>query len=77
MKKKPEGQLLVSFFVHYYGFFRSEVHWDEGFDLAAKAKEPIEQAIEFGILTKAEESAGQFLSSFFEHLGYRSTIRFE
>jgi hypothetical protein len=60
------------------GLLRSEVHWDEGFDLAAKAKEQIEQeAIELGILSKAEESAVQVLSSFFEHLGYRSTIRFE
>ncbi|MBY0097511.1 DUF4230 domain-containing protein [Mesobacillus maritimus] len=60
------------------GLFRSEVHWDEGFDLAVKAKEQIEhEAIELGILSKAEESAVQVLSSFFEHLGYRSTISFE
>ncbi|SEN44236.1 Protein of unknown function [Mesobacillus persicus] len=60
------------------GLFRSEVQWDEGFDLAAKAKQQIElEAIELGVLTKAEESAVQVLQSFFEQLGYSSQIEFE
>jgi hypothetical protein len=60
------------------GLFRSEVHWDEGFDLAATAKQQIElEAVELGILSKAEESAVKVLSTFFEQLGYRSNIEFE
>jgi hypothetical protein len=60
------------------GLFRSEVDWDEGFDLAAKAKQQIElEAAELGVLSKAEEHAVQVLSSFFEQLGYSSTIKFE
>ncbi|WP_404330549.1 DUF4230 domain-containing protein [Mesobacillus maritimus] len=60
------------------GLFRSEVQWDEGFDLAAKAKQQIElEAIDLGVLTRAEESAVQVLSSFFEQLGYRSIIEFD
>lgn len=59
------------------GLFRSDVQWDEGFALAAKAQQQIEQeAIELGVLAKAEESAVQVLGSFFEQLGYSSTIKF-
>jgi hypothetical protein len=60
------------------GLFRSEVHWDEGFDLAAKATIEIKnQAIQMGLLTKAEESAKKVLSSFFHNLGYSTNIQFE
>jgi len=60
------------------GLFRSEARWDEGFALAAKAQQQIEQeAIELGVLTKAEDSAVQVLESFFEQLGYSSTIKFK
>jgi hypothetical protein len=60
------------------GLFRSEVHWDEGYDLAAKATIEIKnEAIEMGLLTKAEESAKKVLSSFFHNLGYSTNIQFE
>jgi hypothetical protein len=60
------------------GLFRSEVHWDEGYDLAAKATIEIKnEAIQMGLLTKAEESAEKVLSSFFHNLGYTTNIRFK
>jgi hypothetical protein len=60
------------------GLFRSEVHWDEGYDLAAKATIEIKnEAIQMGLLTKAEESAEKVLSSFFSHLGYTAKIQFK
>jgi hypothetical protein len=60
------------------GLFRSEVHWDEGYDLAAKATIEIKnEAIQMGLLTKAEESAEKVLSSFFHNLGYTTNIQFK
>lgn len=60
------------------GLFRSEVKWDEGFDLAATAKEQIKtEAIQLGLLTKAEESAVKVLSQFFINLGYQIQVEFE
>jgi hypothetical protein len=60
------------------GLFRSEVHWDEGYDLAAKATVEIKnEAIQMGLLTKAEESAEKVLSSFFNNLGYKTNIQFK
>jgi hypothetical protein len=60
------------------GLLRSEVHWDEGYDLAAKATIEIKnEAIEMGLLTKAEESAEKMLSSFFSNLGYTTVIQFK
>ncbi|MCM3668865.1 DUF4230 domain-containing protein [Mesobacillus maritimus] len=82
----PHAQLLQEPSIHMdkvqtyseEGLFRQEVNWSEGFDLAAKAKSQIEQeAIELGLLIKAEESAEQILQSFFHQLGYSSTITFE
>jgi hypothetical protein len=59
------------------GIFRSEVHWDEGYDLAAKASTEIKnEAIEMGLLTKAEDSAEKVLSSFFQNLGYTTIVQF-
>ena len=59
------------------GLFRSEVNWDEGFNLAAEAKQVINQeAIDLGLLTKAEDSAVKILSNFFDTLGYKTQIEF-
>lgn len=60
------------------GIFRSEVKWDEGFNLAEKASSEIKkEAIELGLLTKAEESAVKVLSNFFSQLGYSTKIEFK
>jgi hypothetical protein len=60
------------------GLFRSEVHWDEGYNLAAKATNEIKnEAIKMGLLTKAEESAEKVLSSFLHNLGYTTNIQFK
>lgn len=57
------------------GIFRGEIEWDEGFDLAALAQEDIKlEAIEAGILQKAEGNAETVLKEFFGHLGYRLII---
>jgi hypothetical protein len=59
------------------GLFRSEVKWDEGFDLAAKATSAIEtEATQMGILEKAENSTTKILTNFFTQLGYQTEIRF-
>ncbi|MHC0037524.1 DUF4230 domain-containing protein [Pseudoneobacillus sp. C159] len=59
------------------GLFRSEVKWDEGFDLAAKANSAIEnEATQMGLLEKAEESATKILTNFFNQLGYQIQIQF-
>lgn len=60
------------------GIFRSEVDWEEGFDLAGAASADIkEQAVDLGLLTKAEHSAVNALKNLFSGLGYTATIEFE
>jgi hypothetical protein len=60
------------------GLFRSEVNWDEGFDLAAKANMEIKnEAMKMGILLKAEDSTEKILSRFFQKLGYTTNIQFD
>ncbi|MBP2242051.1 hypothetical protein J2Z40_002624 [Cytobacillus eiseniae] len=60
------------------GLFRSEMKWDEGFDLTAAAqKQIIEEAMELGLLAKAEDSAVKVLTPFFHQLGYEATIQFK
>ncbi|MED3571131.1 DUF4230 domain-containing protein [Cytobacillus praedii] len=60
------------------GLFRSEVKWDEGYDLAAKAQaEIIKEADNIGLLTRAEDSAVKVLSQFFDQLGYEAHIKFK
>ncbi|MBT2692047.1 DUF4230 domain-containing protein [Bacillus sp. ISL-55] len=57
------------------GLFRGKVQWDQGFDLAAIAQEQIKQeAIEAGILQKADKNAETVLKEFFGHLGYKAII---
>lgn len=58
--------------------FRGEVKWDEGFDLAAEAQEKIrKEAIEGGLLVKAEKSAEKVLVGFFGNLGYTVKLTFK
>lgn len=60
------------------GLFRSEVKWEEGFDLAAAAQAQItEEAVNLGILEKAENNAVKTLSNFFHGLGYTAQIDFK
>lgn len=60
------------------GIFRGEVKWDEGFDLAAEAQEKIrKEAIEGGLLDKAEKSAEKVLVGFFDNLGYTVNVTFK
>lgn len=58
--------------------FRGEVKWDEGFDLAAEAQEKIrKEAIEGGLLDKAEKNAEKVLVGFFGNLGYTVNVTFK
>lgn len=60
------------------GIFRGEVKWDEGFDLAAEAQKKIrKEAIEGGLLDKAEKSAEKVLVGFFDNLGYTVNLTFK
>jgi hypothetical protein len=57
------------------GIFRGKIDWDQGFNLAAIAQEEIKQeAMEAGILQKADKNAETVLKEFFGHLGYNVTI---
>ncbi|WNF24983.1 DUF4230 domain-containing protein [Mesobacillus jeotgali] len=58
------------------GIFRGKIEWDEGFDLAAEAQDQIKQeAIDSGILLKAEENAETVLKEFFGQMGYKVIIK--
>lgn len=58
------------------GLFRGKIEWDEGFDLAAEAQDQIKQeAMDSGILLRAEENAETILEEFFDHLGYSVIIK--
>jgi hypothetical protein len=60
------------------GILRSEVKWDEGFDLGAEAQDTIEQeAIEAGLLQTAEQNAVKVLQGFFDNLGYSVKLTFK
>ncbi|TCN23971.1 DUF4230 domain-containing protein [Mesobacillus foraminis] len=60
------------------GLFRSEVNWEEGFDLAAAAKQEIEKEAQgMGLLEKAEDSAVKVISNFYHNLGYSVKIEFK
>jgi hypothetical protein len=60
------------------GLFRSEVEWDEGFDLASEAQAQIKQeVIEIGLLQTAEKNAEKVLQEFFANLGYTVTVSFK
>ncbi|GAA0335019.1 hypothetical protein GCM10008967_27310 [Bacillus carboniphilus] len=60
------------------GLFRGQVEWAEGFDLAAEAQATIEkEAIEVGLLEKAEISAEKVLNEFFGHLGYTVNVSYK
>ncbi|MFT9596403.1 DUF4230 domain-containing protein [Mesobacillus sp.] len=57
------------------GLFRGEIEWNEGFDLAAEAQGQIKQeALDSGILQKAEENAETVLKEFFGQMGYNVVI---
>jgi hypothetical protein len=57
------------------GLFRGKVQWDQGFDLAAVAQEQIKQeAIDAGVLQKADKNAETVLKEFFGLLGYKVVI---
>lgn len=57
------------------GLLRGKVQWDQGFDLVALAQEEIKkEAIDSGILQKAETNAETVLKEFFGHMGYRIII---
>ncbi|KMY55721.1 hypothetical protein AC623_18735 [Bacillus sp. FJAT-27231] len=58
------------------GLFRGKVDWKEGYALADKAKQLIEEeAIKQGLLQTAEKNAVQSLEQFFEHVGYKATVK--
>ena len=60
------------------GIFRSDVKWEEAYELMDEAKETIEQeAIEQGILEKAEENAEKTIKEFYEQLGYSVNLNYE
>ena len=53
------------------GLFRGKVEWNQGFDLAGIAQERIKQeALDSGILQKADENAETVLKEFFGQMGY-------
>lgn len=58
------------------GIFREKVDWKEGYALADEAKQLVEkEAVEQGLLQKAEENAVQSLEQFFGHMGYKATVK--
>ena len=60
------------------GIFRSDVSWDEGFELADLAKQRVEEeAINSGLLKTAETNARVTLQDFFKNLGYSVEVTFQ
>lgn len=60
------------------GVFRSEVDWEEAYNLAAEAKTLVkEEAIAQGLLETAENNAEKTLKEFFTQLGYEVSIHYE
>ncbi|WP_312098008.1 DUF4230 domain-containing protein [Niallia sp.] len=59
------------------GIFRGDVKWEEAYSLMDEAKELMEEeAIEQGILGKAEENAKKILKEFYGRLGYTVQVSF-
>lgn len=59
------------------GLFRSQVDWSEGFDLASAAQKKIKaEAMDIGLLERAEQSADKVLTEFFGNLGYSVKLTF-
>ncbi|MDG5471097.1 DUF4230 domain-containing protein [Jeotgalibacillus sp. ET6] len=60
------------------GIFRSNVNWEEGFEIVSEAQALIKkEAEQQGILTQAETNAEQVLKQFFDYAGYEATIVFD
>lgn len=60
------------------GMFRSNVNWEEGFEIVSEAQALIKkEAEQQGILKQAETNAEQVLKQFFEYAGYEATIVFD
>ncbi|PGY03455.1 hypothetical protein COE25_29765 [Bacillus sp. AFS031507] len=60
------------------GMFRSDVNWEEGFQLEDLAKQNIKKdAIQSGLLKTAEDNARLALQDFFKNLGYTVTVTFK
>jgi hypothetical protein len=60
------------------GMFRSDVNWDEGFQLEDLAKQNIKkEAIQSGLLKTAEDNARLALQGFFKNLNYTVTVNFK
>lgn len=60
------------------GIFRGDVKWEEAYSLMDEAKEIMkEEAVEQGILIKAEENTKKTLKEFYGGLGYSVQVSFE
>ncbi|MGM7634442.1 DUF4230 domain-containing protein [Bacillus sp. Hm123] len=60
------------------GMFRSDVNWEEGFQMEDLAKQNIEkEAIQSGLLKTAEDNARLALQDFFKNLNYTVTVTFK
>jgi hypothetical protein len=60
------------------GIFRSDVKWDEGFQLADLAKQQVkDEAIKSGLLKTAENNACLALQDFFKNIGYSVNVTFK
>lgn len=60
------------------GIFRGDVKWEEAYSLMDEAKEIMkEEAVEQGILIKAEENTQKTLKEFYGRLGYSVQVSFE
>ncbi|PAD84001.1 hypothetical protein CHH57_06765 [Niallia circulans] len=59
------------------GIFRGDVKWEEAYSLMDEAKETMkEEAVDQGILVKAEENAQKTLKEFYGRLGYTLEVSF-
>ncbi|MEZ2717772.1 hypothetical protein C2I17_13620 [Niallia circulans] len=59
------------------GIFRGDVKWEEAYSLMDEAKETMkEEAVDQGILVKAEENAQKTLKEFYGRLGYALEVSF-
>lgn len=60
------------------GLFRNEVNWDEGYLLAAEAKQQVrDEAENMGILKTAEEHAEKVIINLLESFDYKATVQFK
>lgn len=59
------------------GIFRSDVNWEEAYDLAGEAKKLLKkEAKTMGLMEMAEKNAEKTLKEFFAQMGYDATIQF-